>query len=384
MRRRHSLLVLAILLVSTLPAQALIPGQDLLVPAAGRGTPWVTDLYVNNPGDSTVSVTVYWLVRNAANPNPVSIVFDLAPGETEVLDDVIASDFGLASGNGAFRVVATGDVLVNSRIYAVDAAGDTLGQGFAGVPVSAATAAGDSATIVGLGSNATFRTNVYATAGADGAVMTLSLIDPSGDELASAPVTLRAYEPYLRNITQVLNSGDFADGTLVVSVSSGAAVVGASKVDNGTTDPTTLESSVRAGASSADGTYQFAVYDSFSFATGGNLVVENGVVTAINGTYTNWDKLAGDISACTTIFLWGLGLPDTDLADFASGVSFQDSYASTGSGKMTWTVQLTVDDNMALTGTVDAVGADFPSSPEDQTGCNGVFPTLTLLGGKTD
>lgn len=384
MRRRHTLILATILIASALPALALIPGQDLLVPAAGRGTPWVTDLYVNNPGDATVDVTVFWLVRGAANPSPVSITFVLTPGETAVLDDVIANDFGLASGNGAFRVVATGDVLVNSRIYATDGQGDTLGQGFAGVPVSAATAAGDTATVVGLSSNATFRTNLYATAGPDGAVMNVRLVDPSGDEIASAPVTLRGYEPYLRNIAQALNPGDFAEGTLEVTVSSGAAVVGASKVDNGTTDPTTLESSVRAGAGSADGTYQFAIYDSFSFATGGNVVVENGVVTAINGTYTNWDKLTGDESACTTIFLWGLGLPDTDLAEFADGVTFQDSYAATGSGKMTWTVQLIVDDNMALTGTVDAVGSDFPSSPDDQTGCNGVFPTLTLLGGKTN
>ncbi len=382
MRCRHTLLALAILVLVALPAQALMPGTDLLVPAAGRGAPWGTDLFVNNPGDATVSITVYWLVRGAGNPNPISFAFSLAPGETAVLDDLILNDFGLASGNGAFRVVASGEVLVNSRIFATDGSGNTLGQGFAGIPLGAATAAGDTATIVGLSSNATFRTNIYATAGPDGAVMTLRLVDPAGNQLASTPLTLRAWEPYLRNITQALNPGVFDHGTLLVSVTSGAVVVGASKVDNGSTDPTTLESSSRGAVTSADGTYQFAIYDSFSFATGGNLVVEDGVVTAINGTYTNWDKLAGGESSCTTIFLWGLGLPSTPLAEFADGVVFQDSYQSTGSGRITWTVQLTVDDNMALTGTVDAVGSDFPSSPDDQTGCNGVFPALTLLGGK--
>ena len=43
--------------------------------------------------------------------------------------------------------------------------------------------------------------------------------------------------------------------------------------------------------------------------------------------------------------------------------------------------------SMSLSGTVSAVGSDFPSSTdpnEDQSGCNGTFPALTLEGGKTN
>jgi hypothetical protein len=44
-------------------------------------------------------------------------------------------------------------------------------------------------------------------------------------------------------------------------------------------------------------------------------------------------------------------------------------------------VFFTVDDNLGFFGTVDAVGSDFTG---EDTGCNGVFPTLDLFGGKSD
>ncbi len=105
-------------------------------------------------------------------------------------------------------------------------------------------------------------------------------------------------------------------------------------------------------------------------------------MTQINGTYFNWDKLDGGAAACTLQFLWGLGMSPTPLADFASGVTFSDSYTSTGSGVMEWTVTFTVEDNMVIDGTVSAVGSDFTDSEE--LGCNGTFPALVLRGGKME
>lgn len=373
------------------PAMALNPGTDVLVPAAGRVNEFVTDMYVANPGDATAQVTVYWLERGQDNSDlATSFSFDLLPGETRVLADVIFNDFGLTEGAGAFRVTADSAVIVNSRIYAV--VGDTtLGQGFEGVPAPLATQTDGTTFVVGLSQNATFRTNVYALAGADGVTMMLSLLDPSGVELTSRTLTLAAYEPYLQRVDRVFSGlADFDDATLKVSVSAGSAVVGASKVDNGSTDPTTLESAVEtpsAGAATVDGTYQFALYDSVSYASGGNIVVSGGEVQAINGTYTNWDKLDGGEPACTLIFLWGFQLPVTPVGDFASGVEFTDDYTQSGSGKMRYTVTFTPnDDNLGLTGTVTAVGSDFPSDPDpafDQSGCNGTFDPLTFVAGKS-
>lgn len=388
--RKLVLAVIGVIAIAA-PAMALNPGTDVLVPAAGRVNEFVTDMYVANPGAATTSVVVYWLERGADNSDlATSFTFDLLPGETQVLTDVIFADFGLTEGAGAFRVTADTSVIVNSRIYAV--VGDTtLGQGFAGVPASLATQVGATTYVVGLSQNATFRTNVYALADADGATMTLALLNPSGVELASRTLTLRAYEPYLKRVDQVFSGlANFDDGTLTVTVTAGAAVVGASKVDNASTDPTTLESAVAtatAAPATVNGTYQFALYDSSSFAAGGNIVVSDGEVEAINGTYVNWDKLDGNVPACTLIFQWGFSLPITALGDFASGVSFTDDYTASGSGKMRYTVTFTPnDDNLGLTGIVSAVGSDFPSDPDpnfDQSGCNGLFDPLTFMAGKS-
>jgi len=383
MRRFITCLIAVALVATAAPALALNSGTDIIVPAAGRGGPWVTDLYVANPGDVSVNGTIYWLVRDQVNLDPVSIDFVLGPGETGIFADIINADFGLASGNGAFRVTSDGAVIVNSRIYATDGAA-TFGQGFEGVPSGLATQSGDTATVVGLSFSSAFRTNVYATAGPDGADTVMRLVAPDGSEIASASITLGFWQPYLRRVDQVFSGiANFDDATLVVDVSFGSIVVGASKVDNASTDPTTLESDVVGGGSgSIDGTYQISIYDSAFFAAGGNIVIDSGVVTQINGTYFNWDKLEGGESVCTLQFLWGLGLSPTPVEDFASGVTFSDSYTSTGSGVMEWTVTFTVEDNMVIDGSVAAVGSDFTAT--DELGCNGNFPALVLRGGKME
>ena len=383
MNRKTIALVCLSLFIAVSPALALNPGNDVLGPAAVRATPWVTDLYVMNPGDATVSVEVFWLVRDRDNTAPTSITFDLPPGDTEILDDVILNDFELAEGFGAFRVEAGDVVVVNSRIYAV-VDSDTLGQGFEGVPVWAATAAGQSTSAVGLTVNSVFRSNIYALSGADGATVNLELVDPSGARIGNLrTLELDTYEPYLRNIVDVMNTGDFANGTLLISVSSGSAVVGASKVDNGSGDPTTLESATSGGGGSLDGTYQFAIYDSFAFASGGNLFIAAGIVDAINGTYVNFDKGNGE---CTSLFFFGPSLGPTPVGDFVNGVEFSETYPADedsgfDGGDMLFTVTFTMDGASGFSGTVDAVGSNF--SDED-LGCNGTFPTLDLDGGKSN
>ena len=381
MRRWTSCLLCLLVLSAAVPAFALTPGTDVLVPAAARVATWITDLYVMNPGDTSVNVTVYWLVRNQANPNPISISLVLQPGETAVLEDLIESEFGLSEGAGAFRVVATGSVVVNSRIYSLQG-GVTFGQGFEGVPASMATTT--STDIVGLAKTAAFRSNFYGLAGANGATLQASLRDADDVVIANKNYTLGAYQPMLVNVTDfAAGLADFEYGTVHVNVTSGSAVVGASKADNdpATGDPTTLESWTPEGAGgSADGTYQFAIYDSLDYAAGGNLVIEGGEVTEINGTYMNWDKLDGGDPACTLIFLWGGAMsPAIDVDDFATGVVLENTYPD--SGEMTWTFQFEVVENIGLTGTLAATGADFTG---DQSGCNGSFPTLDFEGGKSD
>ncbi len=369
------------LFVPAATAPALTPGTDVLVPAAARVSTWITDLYIMNPGTEPVAVTVAWLIRGQGNSNPVDLTFNIGPGETLTLPDVILGEFGMGTASGAFRVTADTEVVVNSRIYSVDG-GETFGQGFEGTPMSLATSVGETSDIVGLSVNSQFRTNVYACSGPSGASLSMVLVAPGGDEIATMTKTLQPWMPFLQRIDQLMNSGDFDDGTLRVTVMDGSVVVGASKVDEISSDPTTLEGSVSSsGMTEVNGIYQLAIYDSLSFSTGGNLVVEEGAVDALDGTYTNWDKLNGTgESECTWLFLFGRGLATpVSLEDLSDGVIFSDDHSNNGLGVMTYTVAIEITDNLYLTGTIDAVGSDFPAEPD---GCNGTFPQLTIYGGK--
>ncbi len=382
-------LLCVVLVCVAFQARALSPGKDILVPAAVRAGTWVTDLYVLNHSEQSTSVTAFWLVRDQANTSPESRTFTLGPGEALVLDDVILGTFGLSEGAGAFRVVSEKAVIVSSRIYNQQS-GVTFGQGFEGMPRGMAVSAGGSTDIVGLANSASFRTNLAAIdASGNGASVSFTLYDETGAELSSRTWAFDEFEPRLKSITSVFSGlATFDYATLHAEVTRGSAFIVASKVDNdpSTGDPSTLESWTTSAAD-PDGTYEIALYDSYGYSTGGFLEVENGQVTFLKASYSNYDKGSDPESPdCDLVFLFGgQGADVHPLQDYAQGVSYSQSFPE--SGTMTFTVSFEVSDNMTLTGTVDAVGSDFSYTGDscggDETGCNGTFPSLTLRGGKS-
>lgn len=382
MKRSLVCLVVMVLAAGAAPLLALNPGSEIFVPAAARGagaagSTWVTDLYLFNPGVTTVSADLYWLPRDADNSGASPVSFTLAGGETLVLADVILNTFGLDEGAGAFRVVATGTLVVNSRIYNLSGSA-TFGQGFEGVPATAALAAGSSTDVVGLSEGSSFRTNVFAVnTGATTASIDLELRDANGTTLASRSYDLPPYAAFYRNITD-LGVSSFDAGTLHAEVTAGSAMVVGSKVDNASGDPTTLEAWWQGGAGT-DGTYYLAVYDSLGYATGGSLQVENGAATLLDVTYTNWDKVdGGGNPECTWIFIASAAFdPPFTLSELASGVTFSNSYTDPD-GTIEWTFTLNPGQGAGLTGTVAAAGSGFSG---DAAGCNGEFPIQTIMGG---
>jgi hypothetical protein len=383
LRNLHLNLTVTFLLVAAaLPVAALTSGTDIIVPAAARGGTWVTDLFVFNPGPESTDLTISWLVRNRANPHPASADYRLGPGEVLVLEDAIKTVFGHDQAGGAFWVLADQPVVVSSRIYNLQD-GVTFGQGFEGIQRRLAIAAGSSTDMIGVTNNESFRTNMVITeASGLSATVVLSLRGPSGAELAAKTYSLGGLEPLLKPVTDLDGVTSLDNGTLHAEVIDGAAIIVASKIDNDpdTGDPTTLAAWSAAGSGEpvADGTYQLAIYDGAGFATGGNLVLEDDQVTAIDVTYTNWDKGVPGDPDCTLTFRWGTNEAGVhSLSEYTTGVSFVQAFSD---GEMTWTVSLAVADNQSISGTVEAVGSSFGGM---LSGCNGTFPTLMLYGGKS-
>jgi hypothetical protein len=362
---------------------AISASDDLLIAAAARTSRWTADLYINNPGTTDATVNVMWLERGQANPNPQTESFEVLAGETLILDDVLRNTFGFGNATGALRITADdGEVTANLVVYTGAGSPDgTYGSGFEAIPTSSATSAGESTTLSGVQLNDDFYTNLFATAGANGATIDLALLDPDGTVLDTEQLVLEAWEPWLTAVSDFWDVAEFDNGTAEASVTAGSMVMLGSKIDRASKDPTTLEQEFGAGAASVNGTYEFTIWD-INYAVGGTLLIENGLVEVIVGTYMNYQK--GD-GACEVIWQWGHDFPLAGVAveDFETGYEFVDDYFDQNDfpegGNFTWTVTFTVDDNVGFYGSIGAVGADFSGA---YSGCNGTFPDLQLYGGK--
>jgi hypothetical protein len=308
---------------------AISPSDDLLIAGAARTNKWTADLYINNPGSTGVTVEVWWLHRDPLLTNPAPVSYSVGADETLVLDDVILDAFGYSRASGAIRVTATGGQVTANLIVFTTRTDDgaTYGSSFEGIPASSATSAGESTTLTGMVLNDDFYTNLFALAGASGATMDIDLLDTDGTLLDSENVVLTAYAPWFSAVVNLWDEASFDNGTALVRVSAGSMAMLGSKVDRLSADPTTVEQAFGTGAGSVDGTYQFAAYDDLGFASGGNLVIVDDVVDAINGTFVNYDKVdTGGTPECPVIFQWGFDLAPTAVEDFASGVEYAAVY----------------------------------------------------------
>jgi hypothetical protein len=258
-------MVLAIVVASASIAVALNPDDELWIPAAGRGPGssgsfWVTDLYVMNLGAEPVTVEVVWLERDADNSDAEGVEFEVGAEGTLVLDDVISTVFGQDTASGAFHVevveeepgksLETDDprLIASARIYNVND-DETFGQGFEGIVEDAAISSDDEdpTHAIGVSDNEAFRSNWYGLnitvddeelpVEAEVLVEVLAL---TGEVLASSTFTMAPFAPLLWPVSD-LGAGNLDDATLRFTMLEGEGIFGASKVDELSNDPTTLE-----------------------------------------------------------------------------------------------------------------------------------------------
>jgi hypothetical protein len=190
------------------------------------------------------------------------------------------------------------------------------------------------------------------------------LHDTAGNRVASTVLSLGSYQPYLAPITEIFEIESFDEATLFVRVGAGSAVVGASKIDNLSSDPTTLSSWIPGvGDPIAAGSYFGVVLAAQGTASGGVTVRVNG-----NGEMVGLE-LSYPSDRCPVLFSAGQDLSENPLplADLAAGHSFVSSYP--GGGDMMWSLELHVQtDGPPLGGSLSATGSGWTG---DFEGCNG-------------
>jgi hypothetical protein len=289
--KQYGITVVGLLMAAGAMASNFRVADQVYLPVAGKVANFKTDVNISNLSSDTVTVTMALMQGtnpNAAAPQNNFPAITLAPNERREIIDFFPTALGLQSGLGQVlfnACKATSDctgtdqsgfrnISVESRIYAVDASGNTSGQGFAGLPwysyISNNQASNgtnlDKGFVTGLrqtgtqGQNGTFRTNLGFTNASQFSTTTLTarLFNATGAQIGVNTVSLGPLgqvQPALSaffpgasgnglwmTVEQTTVSPTADGGSFGCSDGCPGFFTYASVLDNVTQDPTTLES----------------------------------------------------------------------------------------------------------------------------------------------
>jgi len=296
---------------------AVVPGTDLFVPAVAHKSgfnqaQWRADVWIFNPSTSqTATVTVYLLLRQA-NPSPTSQVVAIDPGETRYFQDIVGAGlFQNTNAGGGLHITSNIPVLVTAESYNANVTTSlgtgTSGQFFGGVPAGLAVGVNDATDLIGLdqdgaSTSGKFRSNLalVETTGAavsfvldrydsDGTLLDSWACDGSNGACAPlGPWEVRQFDLVLSNFTPA--TGTDQRIRLRVTGGTGRVIAVGSRVDNATTDPSTIEMS----GGGRVGTYLCKLARS-DYETPFTLMVDQGSVTSLDATILFTDA---DVPTC--------------------------------------------------------------------------------------
>jgi hypothetical protein len=368
---KRLLLALVIMIAVASGARALVVGTDLYLPSVAHGqgqcpggicSQWRSDVWIYNPSTTAVAtVQMYFLYRDQENLSPPSQTLTVAPGETRELLDVVLTVFGLDGPNGALRVVSDIDVVVTGRIYdenvQTNKGAGTAGMFLAGLPAGMAIGSGEATDLIGLAQDAAeiSRTNFgfLETSGAPVSVE-VTKRDAAGATLASRSYQLGAREVIQRSIAEVGGPlGTNQRLAVRVTGGSGQVLAFASRMDNRTGDPSSVEMwMAAAGPAHTTGMFHGTVWDSTGTLLDGTLelsVSEVGIVA--------YEGLAGIPCGVSDSYVLDFSdLPATPVeivgGDFTATVTIPYSDGSSTVFTTVWTLEGTIGSDGVITGTL--------------------------------
>ncbi|MEW6338417.1 MAG: hypothetical protein AB1625_13615 [Acidobacteriota bacterium] len=381
----------ALTLLAAVPAAALAPARDVVLPSVGHaqglcvGDPpvcpqWRTTAWVFNPSETqSATVQVSFLRRNVENSNPLASTVVVGPLQTRELEDVVLALFAVEE-YGALRFLSDLPVVVTGRIYDANVATNkgtgSAGQFFAGQQTAAAVGLGESVDLIGLAQDTAglVRTNFgFLEATGQACTVEVRRLDGDGDPVGEAKTySLLPWQPSQFPLTDVGSTlGSNHRLRVTVTGGSGRVIAFASRVDNRTGDPSTVEMS----GAGRDGAW-VGKQDKPTYDTPITLTVAGGAVTAVDATVVFTDE---DVSSCTGGELARLAgqLPQPVLIDPDGGFAFSLSGTSSGvavtlqvsatavsSGRLAGTVTTTLSGAGNCSGTKawPLIGARVPSS----------------------
>jgi hypothetical protein len=225
---------------SVIPAAAVAAGAE--------GSFFQTDVDINNSssgGEATFEF--WWLPRGQANPSPMrSQLYTLGAGQSLRIENVLTEAFGLQPNRVGAVVLASDDerVVAMSRTYNVSGSGGggTFGQALAAVPTDQLIGDGEVRRIIFMSEDPATRANVGCVNGTDSPLeIVLDLFNADGDPIDSETINLGAWGN--NQLNRIFEGHEPVEGYVELrSDTPGAAYYCyGSVLDNGTSDPTTIE-----------------------------------------------------------------------------------------------------------------------------------------------
>jgi hypothetical protein len=340
-------------------ALAIVPAKEVFVPAVGHGlgavvngvqAHWRADVWIYNPVNGPTTAQIFLLLRNQANPNPVSQTITLNAFETRYLPDIVFNTFGLDNTFGALHIVSPSRVVVSGTSYdanvsVVGKGQGTAGQGFAGIPASLAVGYPDLTNVIGLDqdgfqTSGAWRSNLALVETTGNPVdLTIDRVDSAANLLGSIPFHLEGFEATQINyvVTDILNTtGTNQRIRVAVTGGTGRVLVDASRVDNRTGDPSTLDAITIHTFGFWDGVVADAATGT-KIEGGIEIDVEAGAVTTYSGVGGMPCGASGTIGTIYLPFGGGTSVPIASDGSFS--VSFSQQYVNGTSALNTnWTL----------------------------------------------
>ncbi len=380
-------------------AFAIVPAKDVFVPSVGHGlgavvngvqAHWRADVWIYNPANGPTTAQIFLLLRNQANPSPISQTITLNPFETRYLPDIVFNTFGLDNTYGALHIVSPSRIVVtgvsyDANVTVVGKGQGTAGQGFSGIPASLAIGFPDLTNVIGLDqdglqTSGEWRSNLALVETTGNPVdLTIQRVDSQANLLGGTPFHLEGFEATQINyvITDILNTpGTNQRIRVAVTGGTGRVLVDAARVDNRTGDPSTLD---------AVTIHTFGFWDGVVADAATGTKIEGGIEFDVEaGAVATYSGVGGmPCGTGGTIFLpFGGGTNVPIASDGTFSVSFTQHYANgTNALDTNWTLagQRHVDGHWTGTLTSDSSGGAGILAGCD--GLNVVRPWVAFWGG---
>ncbi len=236
------------LLVTGTPL-AQTPARSYVLPGvadlSNGGANWRSDLRVFNAGTDPQYVTMtLYPQTGSASSDPIARSVTINPGEVSILDNVLASRFGLTNVGGALHVDTLSDanLVVTGRTYNQVDGGGTYGQFIAAVtPADAVGKGGRTLNVLQVEDSTRYRTNLgIAEVSGKPATVEVSVLLPDAKVAPKLQIPLAANEYRQFRVLQQLGVGTAYNARITIRVIDGDGRIAAygSVIDMQTQDPT--------------------------------------------------------------------------------------------------------------------------------------------------